>query len=696
MATESIVAEDLIRAGEPAQDGPSDSSQMLLGLVALSRRAEATTGADPLSGVISHDLLRGLLAALHFRDVSTLHHCRRTAQLASGIASQLGVAEPDASRLEIAALLHDLGKIGVPDNLLFKPGRLTADEANLMALHRNIGLDLLQASRADGAVLEIITWSHQYAEDAARGLKRAADDVPTEARIVAIADVFDTLTTDQDYQAGMACDEAVQALRTDFDGKIVSALAKWIEREGWAPGNVDGGTPPPADPSEAQTICTIASYLYMLESLYDGFSVVDSDRRFVVWNRGAERLLGYPAGEVLGRVWTCGMLRQTDANGQALVERDYPLNKAIGEGRGTARQIRVERPDGQWAEVETQAVPLLDRGGRLHGVAEIYRDLSRTRHRVSSEQRELQLAASRDPLTSLANRSELETQLTDLVSNYTHCSDDTFSLILLDLDFFKEINDAQGHAIGDQVLVDVGKLLQDDLYSGELIGRYGGEEFLILCPDTNLEQATRRAERLRTSVTRTTFAGLRDQKITASFGVVQVEEGDSDLTLLGRVEQALQQAKEKGRNTTCTLTRSDLQTDKAAAREVEEQPVNPFLYEGTFEACIGADMVVYKLGGFVRDHKVKVKQVSPKRTRLRMGNRSLLGFWGSSDDMQPVEIEIEFSDEKQLRPHERRSAARYIDVHVRIRPLGWIRNSQKFRDRAKRVMKLIRSYFVVG
>src|SRR5690606_25914386 len=141
--------------------------------------------------------------------------------------------------------------------------------------------------------------------------------------------------------------------------------------------------------------------------LYDGFYLVDSDLRFVVWNRGAETFLGHSADAVLGHSWQRKLLGYADSSGRPLADRDCPMNRVIATGKPTIPTVQLQHKDGRWLEVELQTVPLLDAEGRLHGVAEIFRDLSRSTRRPR-EFRELMLAASRDALTQVSNRGELE------------------------------------------------------------------------------------------------------------------------------------------------------------------------------------------------------------------------------------------------------------------------------------------------
>src|ERR1700689_3887424 len=133
MLTERLLADATLEES-PARDfptpNPHDSSRLLLGLMTLNKRAEqmgqtVSSAAESLSGIISKGVLRSLMSALNFRDAATIRHSRRVALLATGIAKHLGWEAQQIMLLEVAALLHDMGKIGVPDNILFKPGRLS-------------------------------------------------------------------------------------------------------------------------------------------------------------------------------------------------------------------------------------------------------------------------------------------------------------------------------------------------------------------------------------------------------------------------------------------------------------------------------------------------------------------------------------------------------------------------------------------
>jgi diguanylate cyclase (GGDEF)-like protein/putative nucleotidyltransferase with HDIG domain/PAS domain S-box-containing protein len=706
---------DLLSSGSPASSKsraaplvathPTDSSRILLGLMTLARRAdESSDEPDSLGGAISREVLRSLLTALHHRDENTILHCRRVALLCVGIAKFLGWNEEQLKLLEVAALLHDIGKIGVPDHVLFKPGKLSADETELMALHHNLAIDVLQACRVHKEVLDIVLQSHLHYNGANDGYRKIGSDVHQGARILAVADAYESLISQQVYRQGKTHQQALKILMeaagAQFDGNVVLSLSRWVDAEGlpfdkkriasdrsceW------NRSLTPEEIQEANALCHIFSYLYLLESLYDGFYMVDADRRYVVWNCGAERLLGHAPHNMVNHTWSSRVLKQATYSGNQLADRECPLNIVMENGHPLTNIMKFQHANGSWVDAEAQTVPLIGRDGKLHGVAEIFRDVSRTSRRPL-EYRELKLAASRDPLTSLANRGELETQLTLLVNDYNEKSKaEPFSVIFLDIDHFKPINDTYGHAAGDQVLVETARLMQHETYSGELVSRYGGEEFVILCPSTNLAQGRKRAERLRQAVNRKEFAQLSGNTITASFGVAQIERGDSVSSLLRRADRALYISKETGRNKTTTLTNEEF---LSGAMPIEEKPVtkdDPFVYQTTFLACVAAEMIVYKLGGFVADEHARLVDGNSEEATLHLGSGGLLGGWGSTDDRQPVSVCVRFSNKRAGKNST--AASTRVPVEVTIRPRGRVPNSEKFQSRAKRVLKALRSYF---
>ena len=177
----------------PHAPHPMDSSRLLLALTTLVREGAAERGSAAEEGV-PLGVLRRLLAALHYRDPFTLHHSRRVALIAVGIAERLGWEERELYVLEAAALLHDIGKIGVADHILYKPAKLSPDEADLIGIHHFTGVGLLQACRMDKTTIQIV--SDCYAAGTSEH-----SELHQGARILTVADAFDSMSHDQGSQA---------------------------------------------------------------------------------------------------------------------------------------------------------------------------------------------------------------------------------------------------------------------------------------------------------------------------------------------------------------------------------------------------------------------------------------------------------------------------------------------------------------
>lgn len=160
-------------------------------------------------------------------------------------------------------------------------------------------------------------------------------------------------------------------------------------------------------------------------------------------------------------------------------------------------------------------------------------------------QQELAHLATIDPLTSIPNRRKF-----DEVLSYELMRDERYhnglSLILFDLDFFKKVNDKYGHKTGDNVLIEISRLITNSIRDADVLARWGGEEFALLLPETNMEITIQIAEKLRRDIAEHVFPEAGH--ITASFGVTQYLKGDDESSFIKRADRALYSAKGNGRN----------------------------------------------------------------------------------------------------------------------------------------------------
>lgn len=160
--------------------------------------------------------------------------------------------------------------------------------------------------------------------------------------------------------------------------------------------------------------------------------------------------------------------------------------------------------------------------------------------------RHLEREANTDALTGLFNRRWLDHSLPRFVARYTH-GQKPLSVLLLDIDHFKRFNDDYGHAVGDAVLSLVGKTVEKCLRPTDLAARYGGEELIVILPETPFEGARIAAERVRAAICTLTLPDV-ERHISVSIGVASLKDGDSAEAMLARADERLYLAKERGRN----------------------------------------------------------------------------------------------------------------------------------------------------
>ncbi|MFJ7667224.1 diguanylate cyclase [Lysinibacillus sp. NPDC097195] len=164
---------------------------------------------------------------------------------------------------------------------------------------------------------------------------------------------------------------------------------------------------------------------------------------------------------------------------------------------------------------------------------------------LEKAKQELENIANTDKLTQIPNRVRLDYVLDEALT-LAHQQATPLSIILLDIDYFKAVNDEFGHQVGDLVLVNAAALFKDSIRAQDTLGRWGGEEFLVICPETTLQEAVQLAETLRQRLENHTFPIV--QRKTSSFGVAAYIQDDNVTTMLTRCDQALYQAKNNGRN----------------------------------------------------------------------------------------------------------------------------------------------------
>lgn len=175
-----------------------------------------------------------LASACEYRDDDTGHHARRVGTLSAGIAGELGLDADFVESIQLAAPLHDLGKIGIPDNILFKPAKLSDEEYAVMRRHAALGAALLGEKKSPLLQLarEIAEFHHERWDGKGYDSGRSGLDIPLSARIVSVADTYDAITNDRPYRKGRTQFEALEEIKamagTQFDPAVVEALYRFM------------------------------------------------------------------------------------------------------------------------------------------------------------------------------------------------------------------------------------------------------------------------------------------------------------------------------------------------------------------------------------------------------------------------------------------------------------------------------------
>jgi diguanylate cyclase (GGDEF)-like protein len=693
---------------------PTDTSGILLRMLMMSEEARRQQTQSAERQTIPRGIMAMLLRAMKMRDPGIILHSQRLAAISSGIARLLGWTDEQRRQLEIAALLHDLGKLGVPEHILRKPGKLSSEEYDFLMLHHFAACNLLQAFQTEPAVVSMLTMLHHSFDGSASHGDEAsmAQELPLGARILAVADAYDSLSSPKCYRRGMVHVEAMGVLEeksgSRYDGNVVRTLNRWFEAEGdqlfQHVEAVSGGNGhqelTEEQSNEIVVLTQMIAVLYQFQQLYDGYFLLDANENYCIWSDGMPGMTGMQLQHTLGRTWQphdVQLIPMTDNQATPEQRDDTVIGQVFKNGRSQFGNRLCRAGESRHFKVDVYTLPIPGQANQIRGVVQLLRNKSGVR-RQSREYVELKLAATRDPLTGVANRGQLETQLRHLLEDFhSHEGTRQLSIMFLDVDHFKKINDTYGHQTGDQVLVDLTRLLQNETYSGEFIGRYGGEEFVLLCPDTDLESAVRRAERLRHAILSSSVGGVTSLTVTSSFGVATATLGDSTQTLLERADTSLYRAKETGRNRTCW---DGQETDQQFDLECNDEEHGHFhVSNGSYqfadvaEVSTSLELTAMKLKAFLRESEADIQEQDHGTMRFRFGTLGFTRRWGRTPDRQPIEVNLKFETIRTTAQNDGH-AKTVRQVSITVVPLGKPPEIEVFAERCRVLMREMRAYLL--
>ncbi|MGO9649825.1 MAG: diguanylate cyclase [Terriglobales bacterium] len=504
--------------------------------------------------------IEALALAIEAKDHTTHDHLQRVRIYAIEVAKELGVTGGDMEALHAAALLHDIGKLAIPEHIISKPGRLTPEEFEKMKIHPVVGAEILQRVRFPYPVVPIVRAHHEKWDGSGYPFGLRSTEIPVGARILSAVDYLDALASDRQYRRALPLEEAMGRLAAEsgksFDPKVVEVLQKRYrqlekrvhaqfakEREEDTPLSTDmkiqRGLAPAAGfekaaakdapgrettflssiaaaRQEAQALFELSQDLGASLSLGETLSVfsvklkllVPYDAIAIYLQRGNELIPEYVNGDNF-RLFSSLRIPV----GQGLSGWVAQNKKPIVNGNPSVEPGYLNDPSKFSTLRSALALPLEGVAGVI-GVLALYRgerdaftsDHLRILLAISSKMalaienavkyQQAESSATTDYLTGLPNARSLFLQLD---RELARCKRDSTSLVVMvgDMDGFKQINDRFGHLEGNRVLRLFAQALKESCREYDYVARMGGDEFVVVAPGLPTDAAAKKADQLR-------------------------------------------------------------------------------------------------------------------------------------------------------------------------------------------------------
>ena len=320
-----------------------------------------------------------------------------------------------------------------------------------------------------------------------------------------------------------------------------------------------------------------------LDLLAEGVVMVDQKHDIVLANLAFASKVGKDVDSLLGQSLSKMAWHSSDVKAKRAKAKNLPWVKAIKEGdTQTDRLLSLTTEANEKRDFSINSSPIMDDTKKMRGAMATFNDqtalqqansvlvdmmdkLKNSQEQSKVQNAELQRLATQDPLTNCLNRRSFFEQA-DLAWAKSVAESQTLTCIMSDIDHFKSINDKFGHAVGDQVIEAVAKLLTSSFRKSDLVCRYGGEEFCILMPGAEFAKAAEVAEQARAAIAKAVGGQLKTKtptEVTSSFGVSSLSQGAKSIAeLINQADKALYQSKQSGRN---KVSRWDQVRDHKAA-----------------------------------------------------------------------------------------------------------------------------------
>ena len=500
--------------------------------------------------------IEALALAIEAKDHTTHDHLQRVRVYAVEVAKDLGVTPEEMEALQAAALLHDIGKLAVPEHIISKPGRLTPEEFEKMKIHPVVGAEILERVRFPYPVVPIVRAHHEKYDGSGYPFGLKGDEIPIGARILSAVDYLDAMASDRQYRRAIALDEVMKRLQLEsgrsFDPRVVAVLQrryrdleKLVEQRSesikWSKLSTDlkvsRGTAPAAgfvetaakEKQEATFLASIAAARQEAQTLFelsqDLGASLSLDETLSVFSVKLKRLVPYDSIAIYVRRGDILLPQHVSGDNFRLFESlRIPLGqglsgwvaqnrKPIINGNPSVEPGYLNDPTKFSTLRSALALPLEGLGGVV-GVLALYQsepdaftsDHLRILLAVTSKMalaienalkyQQAENSATTDFLTELPNARSL---FLELDKELARCKREESSLTVMvcDMDGFKQINDRFGHLEGNRVLRLFAQALRQSCREYDYVARMGGDEFVVIAPGLNAEAALKKADQMR-------------------------------------------------------------------------------------------------------------------------------------------------------------------------------------------------------
>ena len=546
-----------------------------LGYKKFVERLEQKTAEITEASRIHLATVEALATAIDARDQVGVGHVRRTQIYAVGIGELLELSDNEIQALRTGALLHDIGKLGVPDHILNKPGELTAAELEKVKIHAKIGASILGKVKFPYPVISTVKHHHEMWDGKGYPNGLRGEAIPLTARILAVADTYDTLRGARPFRPAVSRDEArkiiLNGAGTQFDPKIVDVFfrnLKTFEQSVEAEGlnyaidckpnllhiTGDGG----GEMNYVQQIKNANREVFTLYELARVFgSAVKIEEIYSLFTKKIRELVPYD---------TCVIYLADDLRDEAVAVYVAGANKnelqgwKIRSGIGvTGVVLKKRKPisytnpasdfngyDGKFTNEHKAMISLpLIADEKLLGAVSLYSSeienygeehlrLLETVSVIAADaihksltHAETETRAMTDPMTGLPNARSLQIHFEKEASRAKR-KENTFHLLMLDLDGFKAVNDNFGHKSGDKMLKEIARVISEQLREYDFLARYAGDEFVAIIPETEGIEINELCARIEDGIRKFTLPVGRDQ-----FTQVGVSIGTANFPLNG-------------------------------------------------------------------------------------------------------------------------------------------------------------------